>query len=446
MFKSFNRSLLVSALAAISLISGRSLGCSCGPPPPPCQAVGQSQLVFLGTVTEIDTPPGRFKTIAMNVDRAFKGDLNKTIELFDDGMCNAPDLQAGRQYLMYTWGSPGERVPARGCSRSRNVEFAEEDLTFLKQYVAGKTTTHIGGTVRLRPDASGDGESSRTALKDVQVTVASNGKQFRATTDSVGSYLFPNLPPGKYSFNADLSGYRMEWAPDNVALSANACSEVNLVMNVDRRVEGVIRDERGSPVSGAQVEMVSVDPELRRQGWRGASTLSDEDGKYTISGIGSGEYYLGVNIESAPTKQQPYPTSYYPNTPNVRDAMRIVVNIGPSIQERDLRISQKLSLVKLHGRVQMKDGKPPDLEDHPTVRIIAPEGYQGIENEEIQIDVDGRFEFELCEGIKYSAFAFLGPPMSQIESPRIAFTPTRENDQVILILDKAREAPPEPGP
>ena len=38
----------------------------------------------------------------MSIDRAYKGTLNKTVELFDDGMCDGPDLEIGRQYLMYT--------------------------------------------------------------------------------------------------------------------------------------------------------------------------------------------------------------------------------------------------------------------------------------------------------------------------------------------------------
>src|ERR1700721_3148244 len=74
---------------------------------------------FLGTVTEMNTQSGSFKTIRMSVDRAFKGDLKKLIDLFDDGMCDGPVLQIGKQYLMYTSGDPNGPVPARGCTRSR---------------------------------------------------------------------------------------------------------------------------------------------------------------------------------------------------------------------------------------------------------------------------------------------------------------------------------------
>jgi hypothetical protein len=82
------------------------------PPPPPCQAVGESELVFFGTVM-IAQPSNR----RMDVDRSFKGDLPQSVELFDSGICDGPNLQVGNKYLMYTSGSHSEPLASRG-SRS----------------------------------------------------------------------------------------------------------------------------------------------------------------------------------------------------------------------------------------------------------------------------------------------------------------------------------------
>jgi hypothetical protein len=134
--------------------------------------------VFVGTVTEVEEKSHSFKTARMNVDHAFKGEPNKTIELFDNGMCDGPNLEVGRQYLMYTSGPPNEAVPARGCTRSRPIEDADEDLEFLRAYSAGKGTTHINGTVRFRPDEPEDSWDARTPMKEVKVTLSAVGNGF----------------------------------------------------------------------------------------------------------------------------------------------------------------------------------------------------------------------------------------------------------------------------
>jgi len=429
-------------LLAISFFSARALACSCAVPPPPCEAIGRSQLVFLGTVTEINTQPGSsFKTARMTVDRLFKGTRKTAVDLFDDGMCDAPDLQVGKQFLMYTSSFSNGAVPARGCTRSRSIENADEDLNFLRQYTTGKVSTHIDGTVLFRPDEPEDsslGDAGRTPLKDVQVTLSSNGKEFRAKTTSVGKYSFSGLAPGEYTIDPELSGYHLDWAPDSIVLVANGCAEADMLMKVDRRVVGSVLDDSGAPIGGALVEMVFTDDKLKRSLQPVLLDISDQDGHYEINGIPPGNYYLGVNINSTPTKEHPYPTTYYPNTPDRNLAMRIGV-VGASVQEYDLRVPRRLSLVTVHGKIQTAEGKSPLPQDHPQVRIKEPGLYGQIENETIRIDADGQFQFDLCEGIEYSAFAFSGPIRSAIYSAPVEFTPTKENDRLVLILDKTFE-------
>lgn len=115
----------------------KSFGCSCLPPRPPCEAFAMSPLIFLGTVTEVNSQTRKSR---MNIDHVFKGHLRQSEELFDDGMCDGPQLEVGKQYLMYTTRFPGGAIAVRGCTRSRPVDDAEEDLEFLKQYTSGTVT------------------------------------------------------------------------------------------------------------------------------------------------------------------------------------------------------------------------------------------------------------------------------------------------------------------
>jgi hypothetical protein len=438
----FRLTPMLMCLSALSFTSHAALACECAPPPPACQAIGQAELVFLGTVTELNAKSEAFKTAKMQVDRAYKGKLRETVELFDDGMCDGPVLEVGHQYLMYTSGLPTGALPARGCTRSRRVEDADEDLRFLRQYTTGKVTTHISGTVRFRPDEPDDsqlGEEGRTPIKDVRVTLSRNGKDTATSTDALGRYSFSGLSPGEYEVDAQLSGYRLNWAPDSLTLRANGCAQADMLMKIDRRVEGIVRDDKGGPAPGVLVEMASTNSGLKS--WEQAVLLSvsDEEGRYAIDGIPPGEYLLGVNIKSTPTKEYPFHSTYYPDTKDVNQATRIIVTPGASIQTFDLRVSNKLPLINIHGRVLNADGTAPLAQDHPQVRIKEP-GLQGqIEQTSIIVDAEGRFQFELCDGVQYSAFAFSGPVNAKTYSAPIEFVPTKAHDQLELVLGKTPE-------
>jgi hypothetical protein len=98
----------------------------------------------------------------------------------------------------------------------------------------------------------------------LRATLSGDGKQFHSTTTSIGSYSFSKLPPGEYTVDANLSGYSLAWAPESIKLAANGCVEANLLMEIDRRVQGVVRDDDGAPVSHVLVKIVSTNQHLKR--------------------------------------------------------------------------------------------------------------------------------------------------------------------------------------
>src|ERR1700730_8949893 len=139
------------AIHVFSALPG-AIACECRPKPPICQAYGQSPMIFLGTVTEaLATEDNRVVRARMRIDRAYKGVSEPELILFDDGMCDGPELQIGEQYLMYTRRLDEGDVPSRGCTRSRHVKFAEEDLKYLKGLNEAAPTARVFGQVASWP-------------------------------------------------------------------------------------------------------------------------------------------------------------------------------------------------------------------------------------------------------------------------------------------------------
>ena len=380
-----------------------------------------------------------FSTAQMHVDHLYKGKIKDTVELFDDGMCNGPHLEVGGQYLMYTSAFPTGEIPSRGCTRSRAVEWADEDLEFLKQYSTGKVPTHISGSVFLQPDQSEDRNlPDPIPMKDVKVTVSTGDKHFSTSTNSLGQYSFTGLPPGEYETGVEFPGHRLT-EPEDIRLDRNGCVETDLSMKVDRRAQGVVRDADGTPVADTVVEMVPVKRKAER--WKEPILLSltDEQGRYAIDGVPPGDYYLGINLRKTPVKQRPYPRTYYPNTPDIAQALQIAFARGPLTYDLDLRLPSKLPLVTIQGRILNSEGKPPRTEDHPRIMFNEPRLDGQIEGGAIEVDAEGWFEFELCEGVSYSAYAFAGSVRNQTYSAPVALTPTKENNRLLLILDKTPE-------
>lgn len=374
----------------------------------------------------------------MRVDQSFKGPLKGEVDLFDDGMCDGPTLEVGRQFLMYTHAMPSGALPARGCTRSRAIEYADEDMQFLKSYLAGKTSTQITGTVRYRPDEPHDshlGEKGRTPLEDVSVTISGAGRSYQTKTDAIGRYAISNLPPGKYEVKAELAGYRATWMRREFQLAAKGCAVADVLMKVDRRVEGTVHSNDGDPVAGALVEMVPTKPGSKV--WENPILLavSNENGFYAIDGIPPGDYYLGINIGHTPTKEYPYAPTYYPNTADLRDAIPVAISIGARVQTYDLTAPAKLKTVVVRGLITDASGLPP--QNRPDVRIKEPGLTGEIETQPLLVDSEGRFEIELCEGVRYSAFAFTGFPKDTVYSEPIEFTAS--DTELHFVLNKTPE-------
>jgi hypothetical protein len=377
----------------------------------------------------------------MRVDRSYKGSLPTEVQLLDDGMCDGPDLKVGKQYLMYTAGDPAKRLPARGCTRSRSVEYAAEDLQFLNAFVAGKTNTEIRGKVRYfeeTPDNRASSRDSGRPLTDVSVTLTQTGAPtgsitFQTRSDSSGNFSLSGLPPGNYDIRTTLLGHVLERAPSEILLADKACAVADVWLKADRRVEGWVRTRAGDPVAGAHVQMLPSKPDSDQGKDPILEARSGENGFYSIQGVPPGEFYLGISLTTTPTKESPYAAAYYPDSKDAQGASPIVLPEGPTVRTYDLIAPAKLKLVRVRGKVSNAMGQRP--EQRPTIRFKEPGPQDNLERLSPELDADGGFAMELCEGIRYIAYAnIIASPKVVVYSEPIEFTAGEA--ELNFVLDK----------
>jgi len=123
------RILLVVSIVGLWFVvtPASTYACSCAPPGTPEEAMAESELVFLGTVTSIG-PSDEVGLLEVDFDVAtvWKGPQAETISLTtqqDTAACGYP-FEERVEYVVYSWNG----VDVARCSRTAPVEHAGEDL------------------------------------------------------------------------------------------------------------------------------------------------------------------------------------------------------------------------------------------------------------------------------------------------------------------------------
>ena len=116
------RTLLVTC--AVLFAFSQQVNGACMPPPPPCEALAQSQVVFYGEVLEVTSRPHfvgasvALLSVRFNVLRAFKGvEQGPFLETFYYGS-EGGRFEPRMRYLVYAIRNPGTFLIV-GCTRSQ---------------------------------------------------------------------------------------------------------------------------------------------------------------------------------------------------------------------------------------------------------------------------------------------------------------------------------------
>jgi hypothetical protein len=362
-------------------------------------------MIFLGTVTEALDKDGDWVRLArVRIDRTYKGVSEKTVTLFDSGMCDGPLLHVGEQYLMYTHDDGSGYLPSRGCTRSRRVQDATEDLIFLNGLAKAPPTGTVFGQVTSRTGSLySEGEPVPNAL----VEIVGEGNKLTGSTDGKGRYSFSGLKPGTYSVIADRPGFSQSESEsdDPVDVPARSCAEFDVVLrrNWPGTLSGhVTRADSVPGPAGINVDLIRMGGEGndgKSELLIGSTVQTDENGEYSFHGVAPGVYKVVVNLYKPPVAEDPYRTIYWPAATKEATASTVEVSANGTAQQCDFRLPPPLKSTPVKIAVLLPDGTPAK---HAELLIGTQMDGMFEWAGKVLTDESGQSSFGAIEGFTYS--------------------------------------------
>ncbi|HZQ93039.1 MAG TPA: carboxypeptidase-like regulatory domain-containing protein [Terriglobales bacterium] len=204
-------------------------------------------------------------------------------------------------------------------------------------------------------------------------------RQFVATTDQEGHFIFKELDSGRYTLSATRNGYAQQYygataanrpgTPLTLAPGSNT-KDIALRMTRAAVISGRVLDNDGEPLSYVGVQAMQYGYQrgqrmLRPRGYG----QTDDRGMYRIHDLPPGKYYVSATYRDpgqvefvrdgtvSTEADMSYPTTYYPATTDAASAQAMLVRAGEE-QEVDFQLVPQRA-VSVRGRViNAATGKP----------------------------------------------------------------------------------------
>ena len=203
--------------------------------------------------------------------------------------------------------------------------FAEQEIDVSGEDLAGVTLTlQPGSTVSGRMVFEGKNSTPPPDLKQTRVLL-SPANQNRVTMglspaqiDDAGNFVLQGVPPGQYRFGTPMlavaasSGWTLKSAvvagrdvldtPLDVKPGGNIEGVTLTFTDLVTELSGTLIDGAGKPISDLSILVFTTD----RTQWGSMSrrvrqpTQPSNDGKFKVTGLPAGEYYLGVVTDVEP--------------------------------------------------------------------------------------------------------------------------------------------------
>ena len=430
--ETIRQSIAVFSFAMIMLFSRMiALGCSCAAMPTVLDSFNDSSLVVITHMVSVDKiaeKQGEYdihylRSVNMVVDKAYKGNVKVGDELTfaqgggSDCVWTFDESWIGHKYLFYlgpaTKGHPwmqedkGDLVPmyyAIACGRSRGIDAAASDISFLDNIDKLRNKTRLSGQYD-------SWYSNAPSFAGLKLKIIGKTKTYEAKTDKSGFYEIYDLPPGDYvvepqiPFGWKINNYMLEKSLSaydryrskqldsstriTVTIEAKRHTLLDLTFDMDTAIRGRILSPAGKPMKDVCVKAVST--ELKEGDYRGHFDCSNDKGEFSIEEMGPDNYVLVVNDDGRMNGNHPFGVVFYPGVSDYKNAGIVKVELGKYVTGLDIQIPTVVELVEIKGKFLYSNGSP--VVDESVV--FEPSDRKRFDTVRVRSDAAGGFTFRL---------------------------------------------------
>ena len=391
----------------------------------PAASSGQTpQAAQPATPAPVEAPLFRYH---FKIDERFAGPDQQEIDIFaggDDGDCGYK-FKKGAQYVVFTQTETDGRLFATICNGTRPAGEGEALIPQLRAMRDGKRVASVFGVLRqsdppfLAPDNQPDDPIPSISLK-----LRSQIDRFQSNSGPDGVYTFYDVHGGTYNFTANLPpGTELTQKSQSAALSAfsipeGACYEYDVYALPTGHIDGTVLGPDGKPLPIASLELYRVgayaDTRPGYWGFQGAT------GVFQFDHVGPGNYVLVYNRPDRMDPNSPYPRAFYPGVASIEDAKPITLKDGKDLHKVTFKVTNGYPSRQLRVRVKWTGVRPPG---DVTVTAKADK----YENPSVNKVADGLFTLTLLEDANYtlSAWEDLAPQKAVHVGKNLCTMPAR---------------------
>ena len=240
-----------------------------------------------------------------------------------------------------------------------------------------------------------------------------------AYPDGDGRYRFEEVPEGSYRVALEYWTewyYRIIWyenaiSPENATpvdvIKDQETENINFILpESNGSVTGIVTDENGTPIPNAYIQLGDNEYGFPNDyGFLWGYATTDEDGRYTISNIPDGEYYLSVFFCHFYDCVQ----RWWPDVEDPAAAEPVIVTDGTTQPESiDFKLPVQLGNSTLSGTVLDQDGAPLTQANVSIMpyEVITPGGTVDLWSTQLHTitDSEGKYSFSTLPAGTYLVY------------------------------------------